>query len=404
MTESTLHYLADVRLPTEKAHGWQIVKMCEAFAAAGVRTKLWTPRRRQEHAALRSRTAFSYYGISPTFEHRVLPNVDLVSLEPHLPGPVARSAIVVNAAAWAASAVRRACREHAEVIYTRDLSVAYWAARSRASVVYEAHTLPGSRAGRVWRRIAGADIRVVALTPFIAGGFERIGLPADRVSVEGDAVDLAPFARLPSKDAARAALGLSTTARWVGYLGRFHRFHEERGLAELITAFAAVAESDPDACLLAVGGPMDRVPWYRSIAAAHGLDPDRMRFVDRVPNAEVPTWLAALDVAVMPATATPHFRYETSPLKLFEYLAAGLPIVAADLPSIRLVLRDGEDALLAEPENPSAMASAISRLLSDERLATRIASQGRQDVEGMTWLARAERILRFVDAKAKVRA
>ena len=149
---------------------------------------------------------------------------------------------------------------------------------------------------------------------------------------------------------------------------------------------------------------MDRVPSYRSIAAEHGLDPDRVRFVDRVPNADVPTWLAAFDVAVMPGRRTQHFAYETSPLKLFEYLAAGLPVVAIDLPSMRLVLRDGENALLADPDDPAALPGAISRLLSDSALAECLAERGRRDVEGMTWAARAERILRFAHVGTGVTA
>jgi len=398
-----LHYLADVRLPTEKAHGWQIVKMCEAFASSGARVKLWTPRRRQEDPKLRSQSAFNYYGIPPTFEHRRLANLDLVSLEPHLPAQVARSAIVLNAAAWSASAVRRARRDRAERVFTRDLGVAYWAERARIPCVYEAHTAPGPRSQRIWRRI-GRQVSVIALTPFIAEEFALLEVPADHLTVEGDAVDVAAFADLPSKADARERLGLSRDARWVGYVGRFHRFHEERGLRELVTAFASVAGSHPDSRLVCVGGPMDRVPLYRSIAEGLGLDRERIRFVDRVPNADVPTWLAALDVAVMPATRTRHFSYETSPLKVFEYLAAGLPIVAGDLPATRLVLRSGENALLAEPEDPAAMAAAISRLLSEPELAQRLGSQGRRDVEGMTWTARAERILRFAGAREKASA
>jgi glycosyltransferase involved in cell wall biosynthesis len=316
---------------------------------------------------------------------------------------VARSAILVNAAAWSVSAVRRARRDGAELVFTRDLGVAYWAERARIPCVYEAHSVPRPRSQRVWRRI-GRRVSVVALTPFIAEEFARLGVPAGHLTVEGDAVDLAPFAALPSKADARERLGVSRDDRWVGYVGRFHRFHEERGLRELVTAFASVAGSHPDSRLVCVGGPMDRVPAYRSIAAGLGLDPERVRFVDRVPNADVPTWLAALDVAVMPAIRTRHFSYETSPLKVFEYLAAGLPIVAGDLPATRLVLRDGENALLADPENPPAMAWAISRLLSDAALAERLASQGRRDVEGMTWTARAERILRFAEAREKASA
>ncbi|MFL5738473.1 MAG: glycosyltransferase family 4 protein [Actinomycetota bacterium] len=398
-----LHYLADVRLPTEKAHGWQIVKMSEAFAANGACVELWTPRRRQEDRTLRSRSAFDYYALPRTFEHRRLANVDLVSLEPHLPGPVARSAILANAAAWSASAVRRARRDGAELVYTRDLGVAYWAERARIRCVYEAHTLPGSRSRRVWRRI-GRRASVVALTPFIAEEFARLGVPFSRITVEGDAVDLTPFAHLPSKEEARLRLGLPASGRLVGYVGRFHLLHQERGLPELVTAFATVARSHPDASLLAIGGPMDRVPAYREIAAAHQLDPDRVLFVDRVPNADVPMWLAALDLGVMPTTRTQHFSYAASPLKLFEYLAAGLPIVAGDLPSTRLVLRHEETALLAEPENPAALADAMSRLLSDEVLAERLGSQGRRDVQGMTWKARAERILHFAGMAEKASA
>jgi glycosyltransferase involved in cell wall biosynthesis len=365
--------------------------------------ELWTPRRRQEDPKLRSQSAFDYYGVPPTFEHRRLANLDLVSLEPHLPGPVARSAIVLNAAAWSASAVRRARRDRAGLVFTRDLGVAYWAERARIPCVYEAHTVPGPRSQRIWRRI-GRRVSVIALTPFIAEEFALLEIPADHLTVEGDAVDLASFANLPSKEEARERLGLSRDARWVGYVGRFHRFHEERGLQELVTAFASVAGSHPDSRLVCVGGPMDRVPAYRSIADSLGLDPERIRFVDRVPNADVPAWLAALDVAVMPATRTRHFSYETSPLKVFEYLAAGLPIVASDLPATRLVLRDGENALLAQPEDAAAMAGAISRLLSNPDLAERLASQGRRDVEGMTWIARAERILRFAEAREKASA
>jgi glycosyltransferase involved in cell wall biosynthesis len=398
-----LHYLADVRLPTEKAHGWQIVKMCEAFAAAGEQVKLWTPRRRQEDERLRSRNAFSYYGVAPTFEHRLLPNVDLVSLEPHLPGPVAHSAILANAAVWSASAVRRARRDRAELIYTRDLGIAYWADRAGIPLVFEAHALPRQRSLRIWRRVA-SRVHVVALTPFIAEEFARAGVRGDRLIVEGDAVDVAAFSEPLSRHAARRRLGLSLDARWVGYVGRFHLFHEERGLPELVRAFARIAESHPDARLLCVGGPMDRIPAFHSIASDQGVAPDRITFVDRVPNEEVPMWLAALDVAVMPANRSLHFAYAASPLKLFEYLAAGLPIVAGDLPSTRLVLRDGENALLAEPDDPDAIAAALSRLLSDRALAERLGSQGRRDVEGMTWTARAERILRFAEAREKASA
>ena len=82
------------------------------------------------------------------------------------------------------------------------------------------------------------------------------------------------------------------------------------------------------------------------VAESLGIPSSALRFVDRVPTPAVATWLAAVDVGAMPYPATEHYATAMSPLKLFEYMAAGLPIVATDLPALREVLHDG-DALHA---------------------------------------------------------
>ena len=74
-------------------------------------------------------------------------------------------------------------------------------------------------------------------------------------------------------------------------------------------------------------------------------------------------------------------------------MAAGVPVVATDLPSARLVLRDGENALLAPPDDPAALAAALSKLLDEPTLRKRIAARAKADVTPITWSARASRIL-----------
>jgi glycosyltransferase involved in cell wall biosynthesis len=93
----------------------------------------------------------------------------------------------------------------------------------------------------------------------------------------------------------------------------------------------------------------------------------------------------------------------TSPLKLFEYMASGRPIVASDLPSLREVLRHEENALLAEPGNPQALVAGIQRIKDDAALGQRLAAQARADVAQFTWARRAERLETLFSAFAAAR-
>lgn len=86
-----------------------------------------------------------------------------------------------------------------------------------------------------------------------------------------------------------------------------------------------------------------------------------------------------------------------SPMKLFEYLAHGKAILCSDLPVLREVLRDGDDALLLPPEDPGAWQAAIERLDQDRALAQRLGSTARADfLARHSWSQRAERLLEFV--------
>ena len=95
---------------------------------------------------------------------------------------------------------------------------------------------------------------------------------------------------------------------------------------------------------------------------------------------------------MLPNTATEVSARYTSPLKLFEYLAAGRPIVASRLPALAEVLEDGINALLVAPGDPAALADAIRRLIADPALALRLAARAFADAEQYSWARRAERL------------
>ena len=111
-----------------------------------------------------------------------------------------------------------------------------------------------------------------------------------------------------------------------------------------------------------------------------------------VPPAEVMGRLQTASVLVLPNTASAISERYTSPLKLFEYLTLGRPIVASDLPSIREVLTDGRSALLVAPGDPSALAGAFGRLRSDATLGAALGAEAAALAPRFTWDARAERL------------
>ncbi len=389
-------YIANARLPTEKAHGYQICKMCEAFADLGVKVRLLHPRR---HNPLEGKSVFEYYGVRPVFEVQALPNWDVVPLSRWVPGGWFAPVFFLHAFFWARYAVRKAAREKAHLYYTREVPIAYWLVRQGFPTVYEAHVVP--KRGQRWL-LKGMTQReelrlVVVLTSFIRDAFIKMGFPEEKVVVLPDGVDLSLFENLPDRASCRSALNLPLDRPLVGYIGRFRTLEMEKGIPELIEAMKylpAIGGKEP--LLLCVGGPMDAAPHYLDLARRIGVPQDRLRFVDRVPNTEVPYWIRACDIATIPWTWTEFSAYFTSPLKLFEYMAAGVPILATDLPSIREVLRHGENAWLVPPGDPKALAEGIRHLLENPELARRLAERAREDVQKYTWKHRAETILRLV--------
>jgi glycosyltransferase involved in cell wall biosynthesis len=97
-------------------------------------------------------------------------------------------------------------------------------------------------------------------------------------------------------------------------------------------------------------------------------------------------------VLVLPNPASAISTRFTSPLKLFEYMAAGRPIVASDLPAITEVLRHEKNALLVAPGDPAALAAAVRRLLNDRALADRLAQAALVDAGEYSWDRRGERL------------
>jgi glycosyltransferase involved in cell wall biosynthesis len=136
-----------------------------------------------------------------------------------------------------------------------------------------------------------------------------------------------------------------------------------------------------------------------TLSATLGIG-DRVQFTGFVHRRDVAPILERADVLVMPHTATPVSERYASPLKLFEYMATGKPIVASDLAAVREVLSDGDNACLVRAGDPESLASGIANVLEHPDLAERIARRAFDAAVKFTWARRAERLDALLDSVA----
>ena len=186
-----------------------------------------------------------------------------------------------------------------------------------------------------------------------------------------------------------ATLPVVSTEPVAVYVGQLH---PHKGLDALFSA-AALA---PKLRLLIVGGGDWLAHWKRQVRQ-QGLT-DRVVFSGHVPNAKVPGMLAQGRVGVLPLQDCFFNRYLTSPLKIMEYYAAGLPVVTADAPVTREVVEHEKTGLLVPFNAPEKLASALTRLCFDDGLHARCRDRIARRLPNLSWTRRGERIADFVQS------
>ena len=238
-------------------------------------------------------------------------------------------------------------------------------------------------AEQVARDAIGAASVVIAVSDAVGEWVVDIGggpsLVGAKVHVVPNGVDVD---RVRPADRDPVAGGTCT----IGFVGTLKSWH---GIDTLAAAFAMLAAADPCYRLLVVGDGPERAALEARVAA-DGLT-ERVELVGAVDPAAVPALLRRMDIAVAPYPATARYF---SPLKLYEYLAAGLPVVASDVGQVADVLAGGQTGVLCRPGDPQELAAAIGGLRADPAWAAALGRAGRILVEQHhTWHAVVDRIL-----------
>jgi glycosyltransferase involved in cell wall biosynthesis len=405
----TVLYLADIRLPLERANGIQTMETCHALARRGHDVRLLV----RPDTTSPARDPFAFYDLPP------LANFTIVRVGVRGPAPFRRVHYLTGAIAEALLARHRrdGGRWRADVIFTRDLGVASmilrWPRSRRPPLIYESHgyapvvtgLLPemlsnAPRASRAkGRRLTAREKRVwehadgyVTITSALAQELERRLGPRAGVNVDviPDGARVDPARRFewdgPPPLGSGASAGTGGRGPLVTYAGHLYPW---KGVETLLGALAAA----PGLRGRVIGGHPSEpdLGRLRQFAANLGLG-ERVEFTGMKAPGEVPALLREADLLVLPNRATSVSANYTSPLKLFEYLAAGRPIVASDLPALREILRDRENAWLVPPDDTGALAAALETLARDKGLAVRLAKAAFDSAGAYSWDARAERL------------
>jgi glycosyltransferase involved in cell wall biosynthesis len=380
-----LLYVSKGNIPSKWAHSFQVMKMADALSAQVAQLELVTAR-----SLLPSRVnrvdLHAWYGVSR--------GLRIVRLPVHgrVPGDCFehdQSPRFDTAAAWYARWRRP------DLVYSRSSGAALRCAAAGLPTVLESHVEDDpAHLAELREAAAHPALRcLVTVTEALRQNWLAAGLPAHKIQVWPDAVDLERFAELPEARAARAALGLPREGALAVYAGHFYH---AKGVPDLVDA----ARRLPKLTLALVGG------WPEDIARmrerAHGCQ--TIRFEGFVANDRLPGYLAAADVLVLPNSARFPQARTTSPLKLFEYMATRRPIVATRIPALAGLLRHGENAWLVSPDNAESLAEGIQHLIDRPADAARLAEQAWRDVQRYTWQRRAADLLTAAGFRPEARA
>jgi len=380
----SLVLVANARLPSARAQSLQVVQCAASFQRAGVDTTLLTARRHSRLALPEGVDLFDWYGV-PKGDRPALREAYCIDWIERLPRALQYVPARVQELSFSRAAARKILGEWpTAIVYSREVECAHaLLKRQHPAVFLEIHRVPGGRLRRRALLWAGSRARgVVAISGGVRADLIELGLPLASITVEHDGFELARFAERLERAEARRRLRLPESAPIVAYTGGLL---EWKGVDVLLEA----ARSLPEVYFVIAGGMEADV--HRLRERAGGLA--HVRIDGFQPPETVPWYLAAADLAVVPNRARPAIsaRY-TSPLKVFEAMAAGIALVASDLPSLRELLTHERDALLVPPEDPAALASAIERLLGDAALRERLGAALAARAPEHSWDARAERL------------
>lgn len=366
-----LIYLADTVIPSTTANSVHIMKICEAFSAAGHAVELWVPEGPSQTVALGE--IFAYYHILTPFK---------VCFFKRRRGALAKLRQSLEV-------VRSLKKRNHTPVYTRDLYTSVIAVNLGLPVIFEWHHFRKNYRypfAFLYRRFLQSDRlkHSVVITQALGEQLQAAGIAAEAITVVPDAA---------SPPSCEEQLDLEGEGRYqVGYLGHLYPGKGMEIIAQLPSRM-------PQVDFHIVGGRQaDIDQWKQQVAAPN------LHFHGHISQASISKYLNAFDCCLLPNQQSVKtsggqkmdIGKVTSPLKMFDYMAHAKPIIASDLPVLREVLHD-DIAVFCAADQVAEWKAAIEKLQAQPDLAKRMGQAAQAEfIQQFSWQKRAQRIYEII--------
>ena len=364
-------YIANARIPTEKAHGLQMSTMCEQFGLLGNEVLMLAPTRNNNIKS----DVFDFYHIKKSFNIKYITCPDFIKY--------GQIGFILTSWIFAFLTTQYIFKQKFDLVYSRDGRSLWLLSWFRNNFVWEIHDDQ-----RKWwaKRVLKKGICMVTTNKALVGlheNFEKANLKS-LVAPNGMTI----YEHNEDKTEVRKKIGIENYKKIILYTGHLYKYKGADVLAE-------AAKKMPQFDFLFVGGTNSDVNIYKN----RYKDIGNIHFIGYVEHNLVPQYLMSADLLVIPNSANDEFsKFYTSPIKLFEYIASGTPVIASDLPSIREVV-DENEVYFFKPDNSEDLIKKINEAMQNPEDSIIKSINSFKKAKEYTWENRAKKILNFLNKK-----
>jgi len=373
-----LIYITNTRIPSEKANSYQSMQMCNSFAKVYDKVEMWVPNGiNTKEMKPYENNPYKFYGIKNTFDIKRLLTIDYWWIH----NLNQRIWSHFDAITFASTVLFKLKKENSTTpIFTRDwyvLKILLLGKRLgfiKHKIFYEAHKF-SDRLIENYKKCDG----LVVINKYLQELHYEKGIT--NILESHDGVNFDEYKEITNYTYEKKD---KYTLVYTGNLFKW------KGVHTLVDSLKYVNENIE---LIIVGGSNEVLDDFKKYVDDIGLED--IIFTGHIPKQETIKYVQKADILFLPNSAKDKMSFYTSPLKLFEYMAAKRPIIASNLPSICEILEDNKNATLFEPDNPKDLADKINWTLEND--CTDIVKQAFEDVQKYTWDKRAENIKEFME-------